>query len=45
MFPPDKWEDLSYWEQIALLPAEEQEEILRDMIRNGTDINDPEITF
>lgn len=45
IFPPDKWEDLSYWEQIALLPVEEQEEILREMIRNGTDLNSPEIMF
>lgn len=45
MFPPDKWEDLSYWEQIALLPIEKQEEILRDMVRNGVDFNSPEILF
>lgn len=45
MFPPDQWDDLSYWEQISLLPVDEQEEILRGFIRNGTDINSPEITF
>lgn len=45
MFPPDRWEDLSYWEQIALLPEDEQEEILRDMVRQGIDITSPEITF
>lgn len=44
-FPPDKWEDLSYWEQICLLPEEEQEEILRDLVRRGVDLNSPEITF
>lgn len=45
MFPPDKWEDLSYWEQIALLPFDEQEEILRGLIRDGVDTNSPEIMF
>lgn len=45
MFPPDEWEDLSYWEQIALLPEEKQEPLLRDLIRSGVDLNSPEITF
>lgn len=45
MFPPDKWEDLSYWEQIALLPPEEQDTILLDLVRKGIDISSPEITF
>lgn len=44
-FPPDRWEDLSYWEQIALLPEDEQEEILRGLVRDGIDIDSPEITF
>ncbi len=45
MFPPDRWEDLSLWEQMALLPADEQEEMLRDLIRQGVDLNSPEIMF
>lgn len=44
-FPPDKWEDLSLWEQLALLPDDEQEEMLRDLIRQGVDMNSPEIMF
>lgn len=45
MFPPDKWEDLSLWEQIALLPADEQEAMIRDMLRQGIDLESPEIMF
>ncbi len=44
-FPPDRWDDLSYWEQIAFMPADEQEEILREFVRNGVDMDAPEITF
>lgn len=44
-FPPDKWEDLSLWEQMALVGPEEQEVMLRDLIRKGVDINSPEIMF
>lgn len=45
MFPPDKWEDLSYWEQIALLPEEEQKELLRDLIRSGIEFDSPDVMF
>ena len=45
MFPPDKWEDLSYWEQISLLPENEQTEILVDLVRRGIDITSADITF
>jgi phage terminase large subunit-like protein len=45
MFPPDKWKDLSYWEQISLLPSDEQEEILRKFVQDGVAINSSDITF
>lgn len=45
VFPPDRWEDLSLWEQMALLPEDEQEEMLRDLIRQGVDLDSPEIMF
>lgn len=45
VFPPDRWEDLSLWEQLSLLPEDEQEAMLRDMLRQGVDIDSPEIMF
>jgi phage terminase large subunit-like protein len=44
-FPPDKWEDMSLWEQLALMAPDEQEEMLRDLIRRGIDLESPEILY
>ena len=40
---PEGWEDLSLWEQISLLPPDEQEEAIRDLIRRGIDLNSYEV--
>ena len=37
------WDDLSLWEQISLLPEDEQEEAIRDLIRRGVDLDSYEV--
>jgi phage terminase large subunit-like protein len=37
------WDDLSLWEQISLLPEDEQEEAIRDLLRRGVDLDSYEV--
>lgn len=40
---PEGWDDLSLWEQISLLPDDEQEAAIRDLIRRGVDLDSYEV--
>lgn len=40
---PEGWEDLSLWEQISLMPPEEQEETLRKLVEDGVDLESPQV--
>lgn len=42
---PDDWDRLSLWEQMALLPPEEMDAAILEMVQNGVDLDDPEIRF
>ena len=42
--PPD-WEEMSIFEQLAVIPEEDLDQLLSDLVANGLDFGDPKVVL